>query len=104
MNWLYLSAVFNLVLAIVSLLLFRGVKNLFVRHVKEELRLKEIIIIREQQLMGEKMKVITSMAASSKPILDTKTKSLLDLALNNPNENEARSAAMQVCKRIKKTL
>lgn len=36
--------------------------------------------------------------------IDATTKKLITLALNNPNENEARNAAMKACKKIGKLL
>lgn len=44
-------------------------------------------------------KVVTKVVTSDK-IFDTQTKQLLALAMNNSNPNEARNAAMQVCKRL----
>jgi hypothetical protein len=38
------------------------------------------------------------------PTFDTKTSSLIRLAVSNSNENEARSAAVQACQRIHKQI
>lgn len=43
-------------------------------------------------------------AKPTPPTFDSKTSSLIRLAVSNPNENEARSAAVQACNRIHKQL
>lgn len=101
MNWLSLSITFNVVMIFAIVFIIKTMGSTIIDFELEKMKLIDTLIIRERQLMAEKMARITT---TSKPAIDTKTMSLLVLAVNNPNENEARSAAMQVCKRLKKTL
>jgi hypothetical protein len=104
MNWLTISIAINVVLTLIVIAAIKWNIEFLSSSVKEELRLKEVVIIREQQLFAEKMRNLTTKTLIKPASLDETTSKLLALALNNTNENEARSAALQVCKRIKKSL
>lgn len=69
---------------------------------EDNIRLFTRTSVVEHQLLSYQRSPLS--ITTTKLKLDVKTTSLLHLALNNTNENEARAAALQVCKRIKKTL
>lgn len=104
MFWFYLSVGGNVALVVIIFSLFRSFHNVFNESLQKQFELKKQIILQERMLIAEKMRTATAIAAPTPQPFDSKTMSLISLAVNNPNENEARSAAMQVCKRLKKTL
>jgi hypothetical protein len=62
---------------------------------------------RELQMAGEVALQALSLLQKKAPPpaqFDQQTTSLIRLAISNPNENEARSAAVQACKRLYKQL
>lgn len=76
-----------------------------IKLVHENERLKQRV--QELQLAGsmalDMMRVLDK-AKPPTPKLDQQTTSLIKLAVGNSNENEARSAAMQACKRLSKQI
>jgi fucose 4-O-acetylase-like acetyltransferase len=101
MNWLSLSVAFNVIMVVAVVVIIKAMGDTIIKFELEKLKLLDKLVLAERQLMAEQMRRVTTV---SKPSIDSKTMSLLVLAVSNTNENEARSAAMQVCKRLKKKL
>lgn len=63
-----------------------------------EIRHRDALIAHREAIIAARMPNAPS------PMLDDQTKALVRLATSNPNENEQRSAAMLVCKRLREKI
>jgi hypothetical protein len=88
-------------LGIVSVLLFQALAKV----AQENLQIKQKLIqYQSQDYLHRINGIIAGSKTSTKPKLQKQTEQLLVLAVRSNNENEARAAAVQACKRISKEL
>jgi len=98
------SIILNIIFVIVIALLWRGVSDLSKMYSRT---LEEVRRLRKPKQNSDFAELERLMKLTIKPaahIFDDKTKSLLNLAIKNSNENESRVAAVEACKRIHKKL
>jgi hypothetical protein len=102
-NWIVFSVTFNIILFFWAVISTRNNISLISQNVLLKARIDDLIL--RGKLAAELMKESTSLL-SKKPAhsFDQRTVSLIRLAARSSNENEARAAAVQACKRIDKTL
>lgn len=98
MEWLVASAALNLVLIVVASLFFKAIKNIAL----ENLRLRDRLIATERKLIAENLLRTTMQVPKEPEAFDSRTNDLLKLAVRSNNEHEARTAALQACRRIYK--
>lgn len=88
--------IFSLIANVILLILFRLDNSALLYN--EELIAK--LKAKNQYLTDEVEKHFYINLRSEKLLIDHQTYSLISLAVNNSNENEARTAAMKACKRV----
>lgn len=73
------------------------------QHELELFEMKRKLAMKTIELEIERARPISSPSSAS-DVLDDKTKALVRLAVSNPEKQEAESAAMLVCKRLKERI
>jgi len=103
-NWIAFSATLNIILLFWSVMATRYSlsiikENIFLRDKAQRLDAQNVSFRIESQVNR-----ITRTPDKKPQSFDVRTTSLLNLAVKNANENEARTAALKACKLIHKKL
>lgn len=101
MNTITILVITIIILAVLLMSLVVWFTKISDAYSSEKLDLKIKLIRKETDLLQISNYALELINRSKTQIqFDTKTTKLIELAVNNKNENEARNAAMTVCRRI----
>lgn len=89
------------ILVVIAGMLFTGLQKIALEN--QQLRMK-LMEYQGREIAYKMNNILINAKMSEKPKLQKTTEQLLVLAVKNTNENEARAAAVQACRRIHKEL